>query len=68
MFAVCAALTNIDLSNWNTSRVTNMGYMFANDKNLKCIYVGDKWVIGSSARVDSMFSGCGVTSVTKKAA
>ena len=68
MFSDCAALTNIDLSNWNTSRVTNMGYMFANDKNLKCIYVGDKWVIGASTKVDSMFSYCGVTSVTKKAA
>ena len=68
MFEGCVSLTSIDLSNWDTSRVTDMSWMFAHDKNLKCIYVGDKWVIGSSTKVDVMFSGCGVTSVTKKAA
>ena len=68
MFYKCVALTNIDLSSWDTSKVTDMSWMFRGDKNLKCIYVGDKWVIGSSTKVDSMFSGCGVTSVTKKAA
>ena len=37
MFGTCSALTSLDLSGWDTSKVTNMKYMFTNCKALKTI-------------------------------
>ena len=39
MFFECKSLTNIDLSNFNTSKVTNMNYMFSECKSLIKIYL-----------------------------
>ena len=37
MFDNCSALTSLDLSGWNTSNVTDMGYMFRGCSALKTI-------------------------------
>ena len=37
MFSRCTKLTSLDLSSWNTEKVTNMTGMFAGCKNLKSI-------------------------------
>jgi len=34
MFRDCSSLTNLGVSNWNTSNVTNMSAMFCNCINL----------------------------------
>ena len=35
LFNECSSLQSLNLSNWNTSNVTNMGYMFTGCKNIK---------------------------------
>ena len=35
MFFECSSLSNIDLSNFNTNNVTDMGYMFYKCSSLK---------------------------------
>ena len=35
IFEGCSSLTNINLSNFNTNKVTNIGYMFFECKKLK---------------------------------
>ena len=90
MFESCSSLTNLDLSSFDTSKVTNMDYMFSDCSNLtsldlrsfdtlkttdmskmfeRCskltqITVSNKWVIGSSTDVVSMFYKCGTDHVT----
>ena len=39
MFEKSSGLTTLDLSNFNTSKVTNMSYMFEGCSNLTTIYV-----------------------------
>ncbi len=57
-------LTEIDVSNIDTSNVTNMSYMFAESSNLTSILVGEKWK--EAEKKDNMFDGCGVSAVTPK--
>lgn len=64
VFNECYGLTELDLSSFNTSNVTTMQWMFTNCTNLKTIYVGDGWNT-SNADTDSMFDGCGTSSVTR---
>ena len=51
-------LITVDLSKWNTSSVTNMGYMFSGCHDLETISVGDGWVIDQVTNSSSMFSQC----------
>jgi surface protein len=44
MFYNCSKLTELDLSSWNTSRVTNMTNMFRGCSKLKTIYASDLFV------------------------
>ena len=44
MFLECADLTTLDLSHFNTSKVTNMSSMFYNCKRLKTVYVSSALV------------------------
>ena len=37
MFQDCTSLTSLNLSGWNTSNVTDMGYMFNGCSNLNTI-------------------------------
>ena len=64
MFYGCSSLTSLDLSSFNTAKVTQMNSMFRNCSKMQSIKVGSKWVIGSGCNTTSMFSGCGVSSVT----
>lgn len=55
MFNQARSLESLDLSNFNTCKVTNMGHMFANCSNLKELNIGsfDTSNIDSSLREDS---------------
>ena len=64
MFSGCSRLTGLDLRNFDTSKVTNMRYMFDSCSKLTQITVSNKWVIGSSTDVVSMFYKCGTNHVT----
>ena len=69
MFQVCLSLLELNLSTWNTSNVTDMGYMF-NDGGKSTITnkltsVGDLsgWDTSRVTDMSYMFSGCGITSL-----
>ena len=57
MFRDCAALTTLDLSNFNTANVTDMGYMFYNCTALATIYSGD-WAKMSGLVQTNVFRYC----------
>ena len=57
MFNCCFALTSLDLSNFDTRKVTNMFQMFCACRDLKTIYVGNNFQIGNNVNTDQMFSG-----------
>ena len=50
-------VTTLDLSNFDTSNVTDMNYMFNSSKNLKTIYVSNKFKIDSVTSSNYMFTG-----------
>ena len=52
----------MNLSSFDISNVTDMGYMFYNAKNLTQIWVGPKW--DETKVSSSTFGGCGVNKVT----
>ena len=58
MFRGCTSLTTIDLSGWDTSKVTYMSTMFENCYYLKTIYVSDKWNISNVTDSEDMFGSC----------
>ena len=58
MFEFCDNLTVLDLSSFDTSNVKIMYYMFSGNKNLKTIYVSDKWNISNVSESAGMFTGC----------
>ena len=58
MFEYCDNLTVLDLSSFDTSNVKIMYYMFNRNKNLKTIYVSDKWDISNVSESAGMFTGC----------
>ena len=65
MFSNCSKLTSLDLSNFDTSKVTNMSSMFSSCSELKTIYVNSsKWVISPGCNTDRMFKYCGCSAVT----
>ena len=43
MFSDCESLTSLDLSNFDTSNLTDTYDMFKDMKSLTTIYVGNKW-------------------------
>lgn len=56
MFYKCSNLTNISaLSNWNTSNVTNMQYMFNSFGSLTDSSPINDWNISSSTNFTKMF-------------
>ncbi len=58
-FDDCRILTNIDaLTNWNTSNVTNMSYMFANCVRLTNIKALTTWDISNVTDMSYMFCRC----------
>lgn len=59
MFAGCTNLTNIgDISYWNVSNITDMGYMFAMCYNLTSIENLATWDVSKVTDMRYMFSDC----------
>ncbi|MBO4590804.1 MAG: BspA family leucine-rich repeat surface protein [Bacteroidaceae bacterium] len=58
LFYDCKKLTTLDLSSWNTSKVTSMRSMFNGCTNLKTIYVSDSWSTAAVENSESMFYRC----------
>ena len=64
MFNCCFALKSLDLSSWETAKVTNMSYMFYYCKNLLTVLVSEgKWITEQANRTQ-MFYLCKAQSVT----
>ena len=60
MFKDCSSLTSINLSNFNTNNVTDMGYMFKDCKSLTSIDITnfDCEKIKTTDCLKDMFIGC----------
>ena len=58
MFCSCTNLTSLDVSNFDTKNVTDMGYMFFYCQNLATIYASDKFVTTACSKDEEMFSDC----------
>ena len=57
MFYYCPKLTSLDVSSWDTSKVTNMGYMFANCNALTSLDVSS-WDTSQVTNMSCVFSSC----------
>ena len=57
MFKSCTALTNLDLSNFDTSKVIDMQYMFNFCYNLKTLDLSN-FDVSNVTNMDSIFSDC----------
>ena len=58
MFCKCDKLTSLDVTNFNTAKVTDMANMFFGCKMLKEIYVSDKFVTDAVTNSYQMFAYC----------
>ena len=58
MFSNSTSLTSLDLSSFNTSKVTNMGWMFNKCSNLRTVYVGNGWSTAAVTASTAMFYDC----------
>ena len=58
LFEGCSGLTTLDLSSYNTEKVTNMRNMFYNCINMTTIYVGDSWSTAAVSSSNDMFRYC----------
>lgn len=58
MFEYCESLEMLDLSNFNTSKVKNMRYMFQDCTNLNTIYAGDSFSTENVESGGDMFIDC----------
>ena len=58
MFYRMQGITSLDLSHFDTSNVTAMGWMFWDMLNVEKIYVSNKWSTDSVIEYGSLFSGC----------
>jgi uncharacterized repeat protein (TIGR02543 family) len=57
MFDDCSSLSVLDISNFNTKKVENMDFMFADCHKLTTIKVGSYWNTGTVKSSDNMFQG-----------
>ena len=57
MFKGCKSLTKINLSNFNTQNVTDMGYMFYECSSLTSIYLSN-FNTQNATNMNNMFTGC----------
>ena len=58
MFYGCSSLTSLDLSNFNTANVIDMGNMFHICSSLMTIYTGDEWSTAAVISSTDMFRDC----------
>ena len=64
MFFKCDSLSTLDLTSFDTSKVTDMEAIFAWCTGMQEITVSNKWVINEGTSNINMFFNCGVDSVT----
>ena len=57
MIYECSSLTNIDLSNFNTNKVTNMACIFQRCSSPTNINLYN-FIINNAAHIGRMFRGC----------
>ena len=57
MFAGCTSLTSLDVSSFNTSKVTNMSYMFSNCSSLTSLDVSS-FDTSNVTNMSGMFQSC----------
>ena len=57
MFNGASRLTSLDVSNWDTSKVTNMSLMFNNCKNLTSVGDLSNWDTSKVTNMSMMFNG-----------
>lgn len=57
MFKYCG-IKSLDVSTFNTSKVTDMSGMFSGCNNLEVIYTGYMWKTSAVKQSDQMFAGC----------
>lgn len=53
-----SSIRTLDLSTWDTAKVTNMGYMFQKMSALVTVYVSDKFSTEAVTGSESMFDKC----------
>ena len=58
MFDGCSKLSSLDLSSLDTSKVTDMEYMFRGCSSLATIYASASFSASSATSYSSMFDGC----------
>ena len=58
MFSSCTSLETLDLSSFNTEKVTSMATMFENSKNLRSIKLPKGFIGSSVTDLNAMFRGC----------
>lgn len=58
MFSSCTSLETLDLSSFNTEKVTSMATMFENSKNLRSIKLPKGFIGSSVTNLKATFSGC----------
>ncbi len=58
MFSGCSSLRYVDLSSFNTAKVTKMSKTFYNCTSLESIFVGEDWSTTKVSSSTDMFSGC----------
>ena len=58
MFQQCKELLYLDLSNFNTSKVTDMSWMFAGCHKLKEIKGINNFNTNNATKINSIFKGC----------
>ena len=59
MFGGCESLVSVNASGWNTSNISDMSGMFANDVNLKTVEGINSWDTSGLKKAGSMFAGTG---------
>jgi surface protein len=64
MFYGCSSLTSLDMSSFDTSKVTNMSEMFHYCRKLRTITVSNSFKVASNNPV--MFYRCGTDKLTYK--
>ena len=66
MFNNCSSLTSLpDISNWNTTNVTNMNSIFYYCSSLTSFPDISKWIINDELDKNSMFDGCNENIIPK---
>ena len=63
MFSNCTKLVTLDISNWDTRRVTNMENMFA--QNEKLTTITGTLDLRACTNYKDMFSGCSALTMVK---